>query len=301
MCKPGYGSTTGDCTCHLCPIGTYSEGGNMEDCRPCPFGFTSAAGSNSSAQCVPADQPCPVGQIAPPGAVSADQCGCIPGYGGGATPKDACTICPVGTWAPGNNTQPCIPCGFGYTGPEGSDSKDECVETNACPAGTEFNTTMGPSGPFSTSQCVCKAGYGSPTGEGICRRCPAGTYSHGGSMEDCKSCPFGFTSAAGSTSQASCEPVAQRCPIGQFAPDPSVSEKQCRCYPGFGGGNTPEEACTICPVGTYSANSGTDKCLPCPIGFITGREGARNETECYPVNTCPAGTGKEWIASQLHG
>jgi hypothetical protein len=32
---------------------------------------------------VPVTQPCPIGQIAPPGAVSADNCGCLPGFGGG--------------------------------------------------------------------------------------------------------------------------------------------------------------------------------------------------------------------------
>lgn len=40
---------------------------------------------------------------------------CLPwacaAYGaGGATPKDACTICPAGTFATGGNTQPCRPC-----------------------------------------------------------------------------------------------------------------------------------------------------------------------------------------------
>jgi len=72
-----------------------------------------------------------------------------------------------------------------------------------------------------------------------------------------------------------------------------VSEKQCRCYEGFGGGNTPDEACTICPAGTYSANQGTEKCMPCQFGF-TSVEGAKNRSECFAVDTCPAGTGELW-------
>jgi len=82
-CKPGYGSATGFAPCRLCPIGTYSEGGTMEDCKPCSFGHTSAAGSDSRERCLPLSQPCPVGQIAPPDAVSPRQCGCAPGHGGG--------------------------------------------------------------------------------------------------------------------------------------------------------------------------------------------------------------------------
>jgi hypothetical protein len=54
----------------------------MEDCIPCPFGQTSRAGAERRHECVPESQTCPIGQIAPPDAVSAEQCGCLPGYGG---------------------------------------------------------------------------------------------------------------------------------------------------------------------------------------------------------------------------
>jgi hypothetical protein len=82
-CKPGYGSLTGAGLCHQCPVGTYSEGLTMEDCKPCPFGTTSKAGSvTADEDCVPVAQPCPVGQIAPPSAVSAEHCACVPGFGG---------------------------------------------------------------------------------------------------------------------------------------------------------------------------------------------------------------------------
>jgi hypothetical protein len=55
-------------------------------------------------------------------------------------------------------------------------------------------------------------------------------------MEDCKPCPFGTTSAEGSTAKHQCEvPVQQACPIGQWAPEGAVSAEECRCYKGFGG------------------------------------------------------------------
>jgi len=202
VCRPGYGSKTGEGICSLCPIGTYSEGGSMEDCKPCKFGLTSAAGSSSRAQCVPVSQACPVGQVAPPGAVSAAQCVCIAGYGGGATPQHACSICRVGSWAPGIDTQPCIPCGWGYTSPEGSCSEDECIPANACPAGTEYYSTVTKA--FSFEDCVCKPGFGSFTGKGVCHRCPAGTFSAGGTMESCESCGEGWTSDEGAVSKDEC-------------------------------------------------------------------------------------------------
>lgn len=35
VCKPGYGSTTGSAPCQICPADTFSEGGTLEDCKPC--------------------------------------------------------------------------------------------------------------------------------------------------------------------------------------------------------------------------------------------------------------------------
>lgn len=54
----------------------------MEGCKPCPFGYTSAAGAEGPMECMRVAQPCPPGQIAPPGAASAKNCACLPGYGG---------------------------------------------------------------------------------------------------------------------------------------------------------------------------------------------------------------------------
>lgn len=51
--------------------------------------------------------------------------------------------------------------------PEGSTSEGACYTTNACPSGTESHPLI--KTPSSLSECVCKPGYGSPTGSGICR------------------------------------------------------------------------------------------------------------------------------------
>jgi hypothetical protein len=54
----------------------------MEDCKPCPFGFTSRPGARGVEECVPVPQACPVDQVPLVGAVSPAQCVCLPGHGG---------------------------------------------------------------------------------------------------------------------------------------------------------------------------------------------------------------------------
>lgn len=155
---------------------------------------------------------------------------CHAGKGSRAEP---CTPCPAGSWSPGTDTQACITCGWGYTSPVAATSPDECYPINACPAGTQYPASI--KVPTSVDQCVCKPGFGSSTGTAPCHLCPAGTYSDGGSLEDCKPCPFAQTSAPGACGVNECKPVIHPCPIGQFAPMGAVSQDQCSCYPGFGG------------------------------------------------------------------
>jgi hypothetical protein len=97
QCKAGYGapSPCSNCTaCALCPSGFYSAGGTRDVCQPCPFGSTSAQGSDSAADCValPAGAECPPGQMASysPDQLIVDpdtpvvgpaQCHCYPGFG----------------------------------------------------------------------------------------------------------------------------------------------------------------------------------------------------------------------------
>ena len=104
--QPGFGSSTGTAPCRLCPPSTYSAGGTLEECLPCPFGYTSAPGAKGIESCVKVAMKCPAGQIAPSDAVSPDECACLPGYGGGEKPTDACRRCPPGTFAPGGTTEP---------------------------------------------------------------------------------------------------------------------------------------------------------------------------------------------------
>lgn len=129
-----------------------------------------------------------------------------------------------------------MPCGFGFTSPEGACGPEECYPTDQCPAGTQpTDETLDFGGPHTAKECVCKPGFGAVVGEGACHLCPSGTFSRGGSMEDCVPCPFGYTSAPGTTSWKGCVPAAQECPVGQLAPLGAVSKDECGCLPGHGG------------------------------------------------------------------
>jgi hypothetical protein len=120
--------------------------------------------------------------------------------------------------------------------------------------------------------------------------CPAATYAPGRTMEDCKPCPFGTTSAPGTDRVEKCVPVPQSCPVGMYAPANAVDDDQCSCYPGFG--YTGNACCEICPPGTYAQGNNLGKCLPCGFGFSSA-DGATDKSQCFPINSCPAGTGKQ--------
>jgi hypothetical protein len=156
--------------CSLCPVGTFSAGGNREQCNPCPFGFTSAPGSSSNASCVPSPTACPAGQIATVSAVSVSECSCLPGFGwNGNTATGSCQICPVGSFGlPEFGLQPCFPCGFGFTSPEGSDDPSDCyfVGNDQCPVGMRILPSSFPNVPSSAAECICRPGYG---GGCLCR------------------------------------------------------------------------------------------------------------------------------------
>lgn len=93
------------------------------------------------------------------------------------------------------------PCGFGYTSPEGSNTKDACVEGNACPVGSIYQE--GVTKPFSMRDCVCRPGYGQGD-DHFCRICKPGTYGEGGTMDVCRSCGEGWSSEEGSISWHDC-------------------------------------------------------------------------------------------------
>jgi hypothetical protein len=187
-------------------------------------------------------------------------------HAGGEKPSDMCSLCPAGTFSANQGTAKCIPCRFGFTSPEGAEDEGECYPVDVCPAGTEIPQNEAGS---SSAECKCSPGHGSSTGAAPCRTCPVGTYAEGGTLEECKPCPFGYTSMAGAASLADCVPAARRCPPGQVATPDAVSDAQCACLPGYGAGETADAACHLCPPGSWSPGGSIQPCIPCGESFHT--------------------------------
>eukprot|EP00775_Hariotina_reticulata_P007566 gene7566-biopygen9370 len=300
QCKPGFGGPAvpqASPFCTLCPVGTFSPGGNREQCRPCPFGTTSAPGSDSSASCVASPTECPPGQIAPPTAVSSSECSCLPGFGWtGNTVTGSCQICPVGWYGTGVGLQPCLPCGFGSTSSEGSDAASDCYPVDQCPVGM-YVISGGPSDPpSSAAECICKPGHGGNLIGTACFLCPAGTFGTGDNgRAPCTPCSFGFIGPAGSSDSSQCTLTTQACPNGQgpFG-DPQnldselIGPETCACLPGYGGGAV-DKPCQLCPPGTFSIGYTWEECKSCPAGTFSVA-GAADIVDCITSPSfCPPG------------
>jgi len=112
LCSPGFGADNS--VCAVCVEGTYSAGGvsgiQRPVCQSCPTNKnTIDTGSTVVAACL-----------------------CVPGYGDASSNADetsGCTICSIGTYAPGSANIPCQSCGYGaITDPEeGALSFDMCL------------------------------------------------------------------------------------------------------------------------------------------------------------------------------
>ena len=264
-----------------CPSNTYRpgdelyNGGNGTNCTACGAGLvTLTTGATSEAAC-----------LAPPG------------FGYVATNHSA-SPCPVGTFNPGWNKEPCQSCGLGTitTNGPGAESAQECVipaghgaqleadgatlAAAPCPVGTygrgdstvglvevecskcPDHSTTNTTGATASTQCLTEPGYGYSNGQ--MQICEQGTFSPGGSQQPCTACGQARTSLLeGATSAADC-----------------VSDS------GWSDSLTP------CAEGFYKAASGNGSCRACPSGTTTLAVGATSLAHC---NTCKPGYGSEAI------
>jgi len=136
--------------------------------------------------------------------------------------------------------------------------------------------------------CCLHAGGARPSD--ACSICPAGTYAPGGNTQPCKQCAFGYTSAAGSTSEEQCYSV-NACPAGtelrMLASAPS-SVNDCVCKPGYGS-STGRGPCQLCPPNTYSTGGTLEDCKPCGWGMVSAA-GATDKAMCQnSPQACPIG------------
>lgn len=166
----------------------------------------------------------------------------------------------------------CEPCGFGFTSREGATSREECRPVQqACPIGQ-----WAPADAVSKEDCRCYKGFG---GELCDTFGGEDMLAHGPHLNE--QLTYVMAVRAASAPHSCCvkgKGSTQRrvlCPI-----------VACPCA----GGDSPSDACTMCPRGTYSANKGTERCLHCPLGY-TSPEGSSSVDDCHPIDVCPAGTG----------
>lgn len=215
--------------CCLRAQGTYSVGGAAAVCQSCgPAGGAGYTTDPDSA------------------ATSIASCVCLAGYG--ISDNGMCRLCPRNTYSEGGSKEECKVCA-GWLAREAlseavltanpATRAMQSACTNSCLAQVLHLTGPSASSHLSVASLLrallCAAVLPQP-------------------------CPFGSTSPAGSMDLAQCVSVAQECPVGQMAPADAVSREQCSCYPGFGGGGSPDAPCTICPAGTYARGGDLEAC-----------------------------------------
>lgn len=150
-----------------------------------------------------------------------------------------------------------------------------CPANSFCPGGSPASsTTRGPEAPVvacpshmtspagaaSQADCVCVAGHGGSS----CQVCTSGTFSEGGSRDEC-----------------------QKCDVGQISIEGAPSRDYCSCPPGQ------DANCTACPRGTWGDKG---ECHLCPDGRTTS-PGATGPEQCY----CRPGTYGEDCSACIAG
>lgn len=240
--------------CTPCAAASWSEGGLLEVCEPCPKGKTVEEGKGTSeATCtwLPCD----------PGMYLDKELGCVECLEGSWSAGglvEACTICPPGktvaagkgkeepdcTWLPCNPAhfiEPvagCSPCPKETWSPGGL--VEGCV---ACRAGKTTSEGMGASD-LDCTWIPCQPAWYLDQEKG-CVQCPEGAYSNGGLVDMCLPCPVGKIVETGKgTSESSCQWLP--CDAGRYLDEVS--------------------GCMECSEATYSVGAFSATCTPCAEG-----------------------------------
>ncbi len=139
-CANGKYAAAGSTTCTDCPLGTYGTGSIAKSsCTSCGVGkYTASTGRTVIADCLK----CPPGTYQDQAVAGGlNMCKpCNPGYYSNldvaANGADACTICPIGKFAPSIGQSMCFDCvGGKYADTTGSTGCKECPLTQNCAGG----------------------------------------------------------------------------------------------------------------------------------------------------------------------
>ena len=319
-----------------CPAGRYSDG-NQTECTICPAGYKCPDRVSATMEA------CPNGTYATGGATSCTPCDpgyacpethstslirpCLPGtYSVGE--QTSCTACDPGYECPTSTMASATPCGTGEYALGGEPSCTRCPRGYACP-----RKDMAPvlcaegyyASSFSQTECtLCPAGYQCADASIPPVACPVGTWSPQGSIL-CKACDPGFACLDPGTNTS---PHDDICPDGYYCNVLDVlptgyGTRQIACPAGtYGvkeGGISPEDACAVCPAGSYCVAASTDpQTCPegyfcpqgthasdeyaCPAGTYNDQQGAVSLADCYACPEgyyCPAGSSTGNDASRI--
>mmetsp|Transcript_35287 Transcript_35287/g.42472 ORF Transcript_35287/g.42472 Transcript_35287/m.42472 type:complete len:1440 (+) Transcript_35287:605-4924(+) len=123
---------------------------------------------------------------------------------------------------------------------------------------------------------LCTPGQAAVEGQvGMCRDCPAGTFSDSSASTECTPCPAGTFAKEKSNQCISCPP-------GHYS---APGSPEClRCAPGTYA-ETANATCTNCPAGTFAASDASSACKPCPLDQYTVSDGSSTCKACPEFTT----------------
>ena len=290
----------------LCPAGSYCpEGTKYSNEHLCPIGtFSDLGGLQNSSQCTPCSPAlyCSTqGFTAPTGE-------CFAGYfclsgASSPTPEEGenANICPRGFYCTNATANP-SPCPIGtYSNITGLQSSNQCTP---CDGGYYCNAVrlLQPSGMCSSgyycpimssspTQETCPAGFVCPEGTHVPVGCPIGTYSNQIGLHEiaqCINCTEGsYCNGTGLTQPSGpCSP-GYYCPEGTTSPTPSeyVCPNGSYCP-----GNT--SLPITCAAGMFTDYGQASECSLCPSGWYC--LGGHIVDSCPSGYYCPEGTGNNW-------
>ena len=282
---PGYyvtytGGTGVSPTCVECSAGTYSPGGDVHSCSPCPkltpgFEYLPTTGNTSLTACKQGlKNPADINEF------------CEAASGTTAEElKIQCWAASDGTWGD------CIRTGFPFDAKPGS-----------------YVGIPSQSQSMPVEDVV----------KNICIQCTDGTYSEGGGATSCSECPAlptaderdGWkisTGGDGATSSQDCyaylESYPTNCASGSFKRmlmgggtgyygSEWFELEPLRANPGymvqFEDGQTTAPACVECSAGTYSPGGDVHSCKACPSGYDDNPETGLTSPDMCQIN-CPGG------------
>lgn len=231
-CLPGsFQDERGKTECKPCPLGSISTENRARRCTKCPKGTTSREvyqpDFEGATECVFLDTGCPLGTKRGRDVFGDRVCRVV--------------ICQVGTPAKdiGVKCRPCDPGEFLENG-----RCKFCKGNEISPGGLVTKCKKCPNGLvrsfFDASKCACDGDGGNGKGiqDGVCKKCPPGTFSDA-NVSECFPCSKGFFASERGSS------FCERCPRGLVAEREGMTR------------------CTRCPKGTTPAWwIGASECLP---------------------------------------